>query len=796
MKRFSGILVIGALVAACLPSLATEPISFNRDIKPILSNNCFDCHGPDARARKRRPRFDTFEGVTSLTRFKKHPVVPGKPHKSEMIKRVSSDDTAYRMPPEETGKRLTPEQIELLSRWIEEGGEYSAHWSYIAPERPPLPSVLDEKWPWNPVDYFVMARLDEEQLHPSEEADRHTLIRRLSLDLTGLPPTPEQVKKFVKSRKKKSYEKLVDELLESPAYGEYWTQLWLDLARYADSKGYEKDATRTIWKYRDWVIDALNADMPYTQFTVEQLAGDLLENPTESQIIATAFHRNTMNNDEGGTDNEEFRVAAIVDRVNTTMQVWMGTTMGCAQCHAHKYDPISMKDYYSFFAFFNQTADADIPDERPTYWHASEEERAQKKDIDARLKEANDGLKTVNAALEAADESGKADLEQQKKDFDRQKRKAESERGKLSDNINLRTPIMEELPDDQRRTTHILSRGNFLSPGKEVNEDTPEAFPPFADDQPRNRLGLANWLVSEENPLTARVTVNRYWEQFFGAGLVATSEEFGTQGAWPSHPKLLDWLAVEFMEQGWSLKELCKTIVMSATYRQRSSVTPALLERDPNNELLARGPRFRLGAEALRDQALHVSGLLSNKMYGAPVKPFQPANVWQIVYNGDTWKTSEGDDKYRRGLYTYWRRTSPYPSMMAFDATSREVCTIRRIRTNTPLQALVTLNDPVYVEAAQGMARRVLDESKGSLEKQMAYALGLALSRPAHDVEVDRLVELYAEVHETYANDSPNAELMATSLLGPAPDMEADVLAAWTVVCNTIMNLDEFLTKR
>lgn len=493
--------IIAGLSLTCVEGWTADSISFNRDIKPILSNNCFDCHGPDARARKRRPRFDTFEGVTSLTRFKKYPVVPGKPHESEIIKRVSSDDANYRMPPEATGKRLTPEQIELLTRWIEEGGKYSAHWSYIAPERPEAPAISNDSWAANPIDDFVLARLDAEGLAPSEEADRHTLIRRLSMDLTGLPPTPQQVKKFVKSRNKKSYENLVDELLESPAYGEYWAQLWLDLARYADSKGYEADRARTIWKYRDWVIDALNADMPYTQFTVEQLAGDLLENPTESQIIATAFHRNTMNNDEGGTDDEEFRTAAIVDRVNTTMQVWMGTTMGCAQCHAHKYDPISMEDYYSFFAFFNQTADSDKNDERPTYWHATEEEKAQKKDIDAILKEANDGLKIVNAALETADESAKADFEQQKKDFDRQKRKAESERDKLSGNVNLRTPIMEELPADQRRTTHILSRGNFLSPGKEVNENTPQAFPPFSDDQPRNRLGLANWLVSEQNPL-------------------------------------------------------------------------------------------------------------------------------------------------------------------------------------------------------------------------------------------------------------------------------------------------------
>lgn len=796
MKFSLKIITLLSLSMVCIDGRASDTISFNRDIKPILSNNCFDCHGPDDRARKRRPRLDTFEGATGLTRFKKHPVVPGKPEESEIIRRVTSDDEEFRMPPANTGKQLTPHQIDLLTRWIEEGGEYSAHWSYIAPGRPEVPTVSDATWASNPIDTFVLARLDEEGLAPSAEANRYTLARRLALDLTGLPPTQDQVQRFVKKGGAKNYEGLVDDLLSTPAYGEHWTRMWLDLARYADTKGYEADRGRTIWKYRDWVIDALNADMPYTQFTVEQLAGDLLENPTESQIIATAFHRNTMNNDEGGTDDEEFRTAAVIDRVNTTMQVWMGTTMGCAQCHAHKYDPVSMKDYYSFFAFFNQTEDSDKNDERPTYWHASEEERALKAEIDARLKEANDGLKTVEAALKEADESAKDDLDKQKKDFDRQKRKAESERTKLSGNIDLRTPIMVELPDEDRRTTHILSRGSFLSPGNEVSEDTPEVFPPFSDEQPRNRLGLAHWLVSEENPLTARVTVNRYWEKLFGTGLVSTSEEFGTQGAWPTHPELLDWLAVEFMEQGWSLKQLCKMIVMSSTYRQSSKVTPELLERDPNNELLARGPRFRLSAESLRDQALHVAGLLSDKMYGEPVKPYQPDGVWQVVYNGDQWQTSEGEDRHRRGLYTYWRRTSPYPSMMAFDASSREVCTIRRIRTNTPLQALVTLNDPVYVEAAQGMARRVLAESTGSLESQMGYALELALARPARDEEIDRLVALYAEVHSIYSENPSDAEMIATSFLGPTEDVDTDVLAAWTVVCNTIMNLDEFLTKR
>ena len=804
---------VGLMV--CAPLVSAETISFNRDIKPILSNNCFECHGPDARARKRRPRLDTFEGATSITRFEKYPVVPGKPAESEVINRITSENPEYRMPPADTGKTLSAAEIALISEWIAQGGEYEEHWSYIAPQRPELPEVSDPEWVSSPVDAFILSKLDAEELTPSPEADRYTLARRVAFDITGLPPTPGQLERFASARDvDKGYARLVDELLESPAYGEHWARLWLDLARYADSKGYEADRTRTIWKYRDWVIQALNSDMPYTQFTAEQLAGDLMPEPTEDQIVATAFHRNTMNNDEGGTDDEEFRTAAVMDRVDTTMQVWMGTTMNCAQCHDHKYDPISTKEYYKFFAFFNQTADADRNDESPTYWHATDEEKAQKSELEAARDAAKKELERIDALLPAKTEDDEpaddaaaqevttlsdeelAALEDERKGVDRERRKAERELAKLMEKLDVYTPVMVELPEDSRRTTHILKRGSFLNPGDEVTEDTPEVFAPFPDDLPRNRLGLAQWLTSTENPLTARVTVNRYWEQLFGAGIVPTVEEFGAQGAWPTHPELLDWLAVEFMEQDWSFKSLLRTLVLTSTYRQRSAVNPELLEVDPNNRWLARGPRFRLSAEQIRDQALMVSGLLSKKMYGKPVKPFQPEGVWQIVYNGDAWDQSEGEDRYRRGLYTFWRRTSPYPSMMAFDASSREVCAIQRIRTNTPLQALVTLNDPVYVEAAQAMARLVLDEAGDDLEAQLTLALERAVGRPAKEAEIDRLAQLYAEVLDTYSGDAENAELMATSYLGPVEDAPHDRLAALTVVCNTIMNLDEFLTKR
>jgi hypothetical protein len=489
-----------------------------------------------------------------------------------------------------------------------------------------------------------------------------------------------------------------------------------------------------MWPYRDWVIDALNADMPFDQFTIEQLAGDLLPEPSRQQVVAAAFHRNTMQNDEGGTDDEEFRVAAVVDRVNTTMQVWMGVTIGCCQCHSHKYDPLAHREYYQLFAFFNQTADADRPDQEPT----------------------------IAVGADAKD-------------------------GKL--------PIMKELPVDQRRTTHILTRGSFLNPGEAVEPGTPQVFPPFPVDAPRNRLGLARWLVDRRNPLTARVAANRLWEELFGAGIVLTSEDFGSQGMLPSHPELLDWLAAEFMDHGWALKHLAKTMVMSATYRQSSRITPEKLRVDPENRLLSRGPRHRLSAEQIRDQALCVSGLLSRKMHGPSVMPPQPDGVWAVVYNSDQWKTSAGEDRYRRGLYTFWRRTSPYPSAMALDATSRETCTIRRIRTNTPVAAFALLNDPAYVEAAQSLARKIVEQG-GDAATKATHGFRRVLGRAPSRVELDRLITLFHEQQQHFEQDADAALKMATEPLGPAPEAAviAD-LAAWTVVSNVLLNLDETLSN-
>ena len=565
-------------------------------------------------------------------------IVPGNSAASRVIARVSADENP--MPP--TGDRLTAGEIDTLRRWIDAGAKYERHWAFNPPVRPEPPTVSDPGWIRNPIDSFVLARLDREALQPSPEADRHTLIRRLSLALTGLPPTPAEVDAFVNDDSAEAYSALVDRLLNSTAYGERWARVWLDLARYADSMGYEKDSIRTIWPYRDWVIQALNENIPFDRFTVLQLAGDLLPDPSTDQVVATGFHRNTMTNTEGGTDDEEFRDAAVKDRVATTGQVWMGLTWGCAQCHSHKYDPLSQQEFYSLYAFLNQTADADRNDDAP----------------------------------------------------------------KLELTKGVSTLVLRELPPKERRDTFLHNRGNFMNPGEQVAPGVPEALHPFPSGAPLDRLGLARWLTSKENPLTARVAVNRLWARLFGAGIVRTEEDFGTQGTPPTHPELLDWLATEFMRVNWDVKDILKTIVTSATYRQSSDITPELLEVDPENSLLARGARFRMSAEMVRDQALFASGLLSRKIGGEPVMPWQPEGIWQVVYSSKQWKTSPGADRYRRALYTLWRRTSPYPSMTTFDAPSGETCTVRRIRTNTPLQALVTLNDPTLMEAAQHLAAR------------------------------------------------------------------------------------------
>lgn len=1155
------------LMLVCFGSLAiftpptvqsAEPVSarvdFNREIRPLLAKNCFACHGPDANHREGGLRLDVRDVAIAAADSGAVAIAPGQPAQSELLRRITAQDESERMPPPDSAAAFTPRQVDLIRRWIEQDAVYAQHWSFVKPVRSPLPDVRQREWIRNEIDAFVLARLEHVGLAPAATADKHMLIRRLSLDLRGLPPSPEEVAAFVNDTRPEAYERLVDTFLDDPAYGERWARMWLDLARYADSMGYGSDPLRTIWRYRDWVISAFNHNLPYDQFTIEQLAGDLLPEPTLDQRIATAFHRNTMTNTEGGTDDEEFRVEAVRDRVDTTLQVWMGLTMGCAKCHNHKYDPISQREYYQVFAYFNQTADNDQPSESPTIPAPTPSMLAETARIDARVAELKQRLETPTAELddqqlqweqsflpeadwtvlkpaeltsqggatltrlddnsilasganpdqdfctvsaattlvgvtgfrlevipdpslpgqgsgrsddgsfvlsrfsvtaEDAERSGQSPqgrfirveipgenkllslaevqvfqgetniastgearqsstafegpaelaidgntngqyfeakstthtgtetnpwwevdlgkpqaidritiwnrtdgnlharlanfriqlLDADRKmvwqqdivdapnpnqtyavsgvravtltraaadfshdafpvqdaiapknetqngwsvqsrqqqphmayfttarpidgfqatllrfelvqrfqearhtlgrfrlsattdknlqyrlavpadmlqlvDIPRDQRTPEQQaqlaryyrsvapalqpiREEIADLEKSRpayptVPVLEELPADKRRTTHLMVKGNFLSPGDELTPSLPAAFHPLQDDVADNRLAVARWIVDRENPLTARVAVNRFWAQLFGRGIVETEEDFGTQGELPTHPQLLDWLAVEFMELDWDVKALLRKIVLSHTYRQSSQVTAEHLEKDPRNQLLSRGPRFRLEAEMVRDQALALGGLLSRKAYGPSVFPPQPPGMWRAAFNGRdrSWETSEGEDRYRRGLYTFWRRTVPYPSMATFDAPSREVCSVRRIRTNTPLQAFVTLNDPVYVEAAQALARRIVREGGTTTKDRAAFGLSLCLSRPARPEQIEQVLRLHAGELAHYREHPEEAEQLATDPLGPIPDgMDPADLAAWTVVGNVLLNLDGVLMK-
>jgi hypothetical protein len=816
---------------------AVRPVEFNRDIRPILSKNCFACHGSDETKRAKGLRLDDREVAVKPLKSGETAIVPGDADASELIARISEEDETLRMPPRKAGNRLKPAEVDVLTRWIQEGAKYDQHWALVPPRKDPLPTVKNASWPRNGIDFWILARLEQEDLQPSPEADPYTLLRRVSLDLRGLPPTPEELARFLSDKAPGAYGRAVDRFLDDPAYGERWARMWLDLARYADSAGYGSDPLRTIWRYRDWVIGAFNRNLPYDQFTIEQIAGDLLPGSTLDQKIATAFHRNTMTNTEGGTDDEEFRVAAIKDRVDTTMQVWMGLTMGCAKCHSHKYDPLTNEEYYKFYAIFNQTGDTDQPDESPVIPTPTPEITEQVRKFDMRIEELKErlgqeasapGLATAQVMWEARVSSNPAHVAARKDvpkemlaiiDLPVARRtkeqaqqlakyfrsiapelkpvrdwiaKLEKERPEIPT-----VPVMVELAPDKQRGTRVLRKGNFLDPGDPVSPGVPKVLHSLPPGSPVNRLALAKWLVDRANPLTARVTVNRYWAQLFGTGIVATEEDFGTQGELPSHPALLDWMADRYMELSWNTKAMLKLIVTSATYRQSSRVTPALVARDPRNRLLARAPRVRLEAEMVRDQALALSGLLSPKIGGPSVFPPQPEGLWQAAFNGQrTWSTSQGFDKYRRGLYTFWRRTVPYPSMATFDAPSREICAIKRVRTNTPLQALVSLNDPVYVEAAQALARRIVREGGSKLEDRVRYALQLCLCRPPRSGQVEQLIGLYRGEQARYQKDREAAVALACEPLGPLPaGMDPADLAAWTALANVLLNLDAILTK-
>jgi mono/diheme cytochrome c family protein len=784
-------LFFGLGVRAQSSAASPSRIDFSREIRPVLSKNCFPCHGADEGNRKAKLRLDVRELALQPRRKGRAAIVPGKPEQSLVIKMISEE----RMPPEETGNRLTSAQVETIRRWIQQGAVYSPHWAFVKPQRPAIPEVNRKSWPRNAIDCFILARLEQEGLQTSPEADRFLLLRRASLDLRGLPPSREEIDRFTRDTAPGAYERVVDRFLADPAFGERWARVWLDLARYADSAGYGSDPLRpNLWPYRDWVIAAFNQNLPYDRFTIEQMAGDLLRDPTQQQRVATAFHRNTMTNTEGGTDAEEFRVAAVKDRINTTVQVWMGLTMGCAQCHSHKYDPISQRDYYSFLAIFNETADANRGDEEPTMPVPTPEQEARIRRIEQQMHDLKVRLERPAPATVARLLARPGSLLPAEWLVIYGKMAAlERSRPKL-----VKLPIMQELPAGQQRVSHVLKKGNFLDPADRVEPAVLPAFGRLPAGAAADRLGLARWLMSPDNPLTARVAVNRFWARLFGTGIVETEEDFGTQGELPSHPELLDWLAVHYRDTlKWDTKALLRLMVTSATYRQSSRTTPELESRDPHNRLLARGPRYRLEAETIRDQALALSGLLAREMGGPSVFPAQPDGLWQAAFNGErTWQTSSGTERHRRALYTFWRRTVPYPSLAAFDAPSRELCTIRRVRSNTPVQAFVTLNDPCYVEAAQALARRIVREGGSSPEERVRFALRMCLVRQPTTQEVNRLLTLFEKEREHYHGLPEAAAKLATKPLGPLPpDMKADELAAWTVVANVLLNMDSVLTK-
>jgi len=791
MIRFV-VLPVVLLTAAAGAARGADDPSFTRDIKGILSNRCVRCHGPDAEDRHgggdEGLRLDTFAGATADLGGHAA-IVPGRPDASELLARITATDAGIVMPPPEAGPPLSAREIDLLTRWIAAGAVYEPHWAYVPPRRPPLPAVQDEHWPRNDIDRFILARLESEGLAPQPEADRVTLARRLALDLVGLPLSPADVDAFAADPAPDSVERLVDRLLAHEGYGEHMARQWLDLARYADSAGYADDPPRTIWGWRDWVIRAFDTNMPFDEFTIRQLAGDLLPEPTLDDRVATGFHRNTPTNNEGGTIDEEFRTVAVIDRVNTTLSTWMGTTMACAQCHDHKYDPLSQREYFQIYAILNNTADADRRDEAPVVripWPSVDEPRAE---LERQIAEIVAGIPELGKPAPKA--------RPEPPEFQPARKIIADLRKRLGDTPPATVPVLEELAGDKRRTTRIQLRGNWQNLGDEVAEGVPAVFhPPAVPEGGRiDRLALARWLVDPANPLTARVVVNRLWERLFGIGLVSTSEEFGSQGELPSHPELLDWLACELVDRGWDLRAIQRLIVTSAAYRQTSKCPPDLIARDPENRLVACGPRVRLPAEVIRDQALAAAGLLSRKKGGPSVHPPQPDLGLRAAFGGGLdWQTSTGEDRYRRAIYTTWRRSNPYPSMATFDAPSREVCTIRRPRTNTPLQALVTLNDPAYVEAAQALARRMVRETAPTAADRATHGFRLVLARHPTAAEVARLVRLAAEAQAEFAKAPAEATALATDPLGPVPaDLAIDVaeLAGWTVVANVILNLDE-----
>lgn len=760
---------IACTIQSCTTGSATlgdeklpEVVSYNFDIRPILSDKCFACHGPDANKREAGLRLDIAESAYKALADNPgaHAIVPGKPELSEVFRRVSSQDTSLLMPPKNSNLKLTSREIDLIEKWIRQGAKYEKHWAFVAPTKPALPQVEKEGWPRNEIDYFILHKQEQKGLAPNEEADKERLLKRLSLDITGLPPSLALMEQFLVDTSPRAYEKVVDQLLKSPAYGERMALHWLDLARYADSHGYQDDGYRTQWPWRDWVIHALNQNMPYNQFVTWQLAGDLLpkqdEKRAKEQLLATGFNRNHKITEEGGVIPEEYRVSYVTDRTDLVGKGLLGITMECARCHDHKYDPFSQKEYYQLYAFFNNVNEKGIESV------IGGPETYAKQPL---MEISNEEVKSILTFINKPDTN------------------------------RLIVSVMGDL--DTLRKTHILNRGEYDNLGDEVEAGTPQAILPFSPRYPKNRLGLAQWMFDKNNPLTARVFVNQVWQEFFGQGLVKTSGDFGMQGELPSHPELLDWLAVDFREHGWDIKRLVRQMVLSATYRQSAVITKDKLQADPDNILLARGPRYRIHAEFVRDLVLSSSGLLHPAIGGPSVKPYQPAGLWEGATSGrgllSAYNQDHGSALYRRGMYTLIKRTVPPPAMSIFDASNRDQCEVRRLKTNTPLQALVMMNDPAVLEASRVLATRLLQQ-KGSTQDQITKAFRLIVCRKPSEKELSLLTDYYEK--ELKKMDASTAEkIVAVGEYPLSQGVDKKRLAALMRVVNTLYNLEETITK-
>jgi hypothetical protein len=738
-----------------------QHIEFKFHVRPIISDKCFKCHGPDPSQRKAGLRLDIeSEALAELKESPgKYAIVPGDPDNSMLVHRIHSEDPSTMMPPPESNLQLTDYDREILEKWIAEGARYQPHWAFIPPEKKPLPEISNKNWPINEIDYFILGKLDEKGLDPSPQASKEQLIRRVSLDLTGLPPSPEEVAHFVNDNAIDAYEALIDRLLKSPAYGERMAQVWLDIARYADSHGYQDDSYRSMWPWRDWVIHAFNTNMSYDQFLTNQIAGDLMPDVNKEKLLATGFNRNHPITQEGGVIDEEYRVAYVSDRTNTLGKGILGITLECAKCHDHKYDPITMKDYYSMYAFFNNVSEKGL--QMDAVQAANRKYYADTPVIRITDEDIDDILSFVNK----------------------------------TDTSNVNVMVMN---DSLPRQAHVLSRGNYDAPTDPVEPGTPAAILPFPEDEARNRLGLAHWLTSGQNPLTARVYVNRMWLMLFGQGIVKTAEDFGSQGSLPSHPELLDWLAVDFRENQWDIQALLKKMVLSATYRQDSRITPELEKKDPENIYLARGPRYRMDAEMIRDYFLKTSGLLNPEIGGPSVKPYQPPGLWEETNAGNQrgiltrYVEDKGKGLYRRSIYTFWKRTLPPPSMALFDAPNRDICEIRRQVTNTPLQALAVQNDVQVLEASRVLAQTI--SSEYDPDEAVRQTFKHVLLREPDDKEYKILRKYYNEVKSDLAINPQKADSLLATGQYSHQFRDKNQTAALMLVTHVIYNLDETIS--